>query len=114
MLVGGVVDDQVDDDPHAPLARLQGQLGEVTQVTDPRVDAVVVGHVVTVVAPRRRMDRIEPQTCHTQPGQVIQAADQTRQIAASVTVGVREQVHLDAVDHRFLVPTLGHLAPPPS
>jgi hypothetical protein len=61
MLVGGVVDDQVEDKPDASLLRFAGQLGEVTKTAQRRVDAVVVADVVAVVPPRTGMDGIQPQ-----------------------------------------------------
>ena len=49
VLVRGVVDDQVDDHPDAPVAGLVQQLDEVAERAEPRVDAVEVGDVVAVV-----------------------------------------------------------------
>ena len=40
--------------------------------------------------------------------QVVQPADQPPQVATAVAVGVLEQVDLNAVDDRFLVPTIRH------
>ena len=50
VLVRGVVDDQVDDDADAELSRLVHELDEVAERAEARVDAVVVGDVVAVVA----------------------------------------------------------------
>ena len=52
MLVGGVVDDQVQHDPDASLGGLQGQVGEIAERTQPRVHPVEVGDVVAVVPQR--------------------------------------------------------------
>ena len=49
MLIGGVVHDQVEEQPDAALAGFDGQFGEVTERSEPRVDAVVVADVIAVV-----------------------------------------------------------------
>ena len=51
MLVGGVVDDEIDDDAHAALLAAVGELDEVAERAVARIDAVIVGDVVAVVAP---------------------------------------------------------------
>ena len=50
MLVGGVVDDEVDDHADAALLGAVGELDEVAERAVARIDAVVVGDVVAVVA----------------------------------------------------------------
>jgi hypothetical protein len=61
VLVGGVVDDQVDHQPDAAVLVLVDQLDEVAEGPQPRVHAVVVGRVVAVVPARGGVDRVEPQ-----------------------------------------------------
>jgi hypothetical protein len=58
VLVGSVVDDQVEHDAHAALVGGIEQLREVPERAQPRVDAVEIGHVVPVVAPQRGMHRL--------------------------------------------------------
>jgi hypothetical protein len=50
------------------------------------------------------MDRVEPDTGDAEPGQVVQAADQTADVADSVTVGIGEGVDVQAVDDGLLIP----------
>ena len=54
------------------------------------------------------MDRVQPQAGDPQPSEVVEAADQAPQVAVTVTVGVLEGAHLDAVDHRLLIPPRRH------
>ena len=61
VLDGRVVDDQVDDHPHAPVAGGADHLDELAQRAQSRVDAVEVGDVVAVVAVGRRVERHQPQ-----------------------------------------------------
>ena len=55
--VGGVVDDEVDQHPHAAGVGLPHELDEVPARAEPAVDPVEVGDVVASVAPRRRLER---------------------------------------------------------
>ena len=66
------------------------QLGEVAERPEPRMDSVVITHVVAVIAPRARMDGTQPQAGHAEPGQVVQSADQASKVADPVSVGVLE------------------------
>ena len=52
MLIGGVVDHEIHHDPDPALPGAAGQLREVAETTQPRVDGVVVADVVAVVASR--------------------------------------------------------------
>ena len=111
MLVRGVVDDQIEDDPNAALPRRSGQVREVTEAAQCRVDAVVVADVVATVAPGTGMDRIQPQARDSQSGQVVKATDQSPQVASTVTVRVLERRHVEAVDNGLLIPPAGHEHP---
>ena len=110
MLRRRVVDDQIDDDPDAPVARFVQQFGEIAQRAQTLVDRVEIGDVIAVVAVRRRVDRIEPQTGDAQSVQVVEATDQATEIAISITIGIRERVHVNAVHHGLVVPAFAHTA----
>ena len=49
MLVGGVIDDEVDDHADAALLAAMGEFDKVAQGTVARIDAVIVRDVVTIV-----------------------------------------------------------------
>src|SRR5579863_10239290 len=53
MLVGGVIRDKVDDQADATLLTAVGKLDEITKSAVARIDVVVVGDVVAIVAKRR-------------------------------------------------------------
>ena len=78
VLVGGVVDDEVDDHPHAAVAGGADQLDEVAVRAEPRVDAVEVGDVVAVVAVGRRVERHQPQAGDAELGEVVDALREAR------------------------------------
>src|SRR6478672_1929419 len=49
MLIGSVVDDEIDDDADAALLAAMGELDEVTERSIARIDAVIIRDVVAVV-----------------------------------------------------------------
>ena len=88
MLIGRVVDDQVEKKSDASLTRLLRELDEVAESSESGIDGVVVGNVVSVVAVRRGVDRIQPQNRDAESGQVVQAADETAQVTVAIAIGV--------------------------
>jgi hypothetical protein len=90
MLVGGVVDHQVDQHAHAALRRGVRELHEVAERAEARIDVVVVRHVVAVVAARRGLERHEPDGGHAQAAEVVEAAREALEIAAPVAVRIHE------------------------
>ena len=110
--VRGVVDDQVDDHPHAPVAGGADELDEVAVGAQPRVDAVEVGDVVAVVAVGRGVDRHQPEAGDPELGEVVDALRQPGQVAAAVAVPVEEGLDVEAVDDRGLPPQVAGVGDP--
>jgi small-conductance mechanosensitive channel len=79
VLGGGVVDHRIQDDPHAALVQVAGQLGKLGIGTEVRIHLEVVLGVVLVVA-RRIEDRVEVERRHPQGLQVMQLGVDARQI----------------------------------
>ena len=74
MLIGGVIDDQLDHDLQAACMRLAQELTKVLHGAVVRMHAQVVGDVVAVVAQRRREERQQPEAGDTQILDVIELA----------------------------------------
>src|SRR5438477_3627730 len=111
MVDGGVVHNQVRDDPDAPIARGLRELHKITQRSISRIDAIVVANVVPVIAPRRRKEWLEPQAIDVQPGDVVQFPREPEEIADPVTVSIRERLQVDRVYDCVFVPKAFHTAP---
>ena len=117
MLLGGVVDHEVGDHPHAPVARGADQLDEVAEAAEPRVDRVVVGDVVAVVAVGGRLERHQPEAVDAQPVEMVEPLDEPVEVADAVAVAVLEGLDVQAVEDRVLPPEVagprGRHAPSP-
>src|SRR6202043_2575850 len=97
MLVGGVVDDEVDDDADAALPAAMGELDEVAERAVARIDAVIVGYVVAVVLAGRRLERHQPDRGDAEPLQVIEAPKQSLEIADAVAIGIHIGANRQAI-----------------
>ena len=104
MLIGCVVDDQLGDDPQTTLVGFGNEALGVGHVAVVRVHAAVFGDVVAVVAPRRGVERQQPDRVDAQIGNVVELFDQAGEITDAVVVGIEEGLQVDLIDHRILVP----------
>ena len=68
------------------------------------MDAAVVGDVVAVVAPRRRVEGQQPERVDAELGDVVELREQPGEVADAVVVGVEEGLHVQLVDDRVVVP----------
>jgi hypothetical protein len=99
-----VVDDEVHEDADATAVRLAHELDEVAARAEPRVDAEVVGDVVAVVTPRRRLKRREPDRVDAERIELVEPAAQPLEVATPVPIRVEVRLDVEAVDDRVLVP----------
>jgi hypothetical protein len=104
VLIGGVVQDHVEDDLHTPPVDFLDEFHRVVQAAVFGSDAAVVGDVVSEIALRARVVGREPDGFKAQVLDVVEFGDDARQIADAVAVGVGKRPRADLVD--------GRLAPP--
>ncbi len=113
MLVGGVIDDEVDDYADAALPATMGEFDEVAQGTVARIDAVVVRDIVSVVLGGRRLERHQPNRGDAKPVQIVQTAQQAFEIADAVAIGIHVGADGQAIYHAVLIPeVINHRAGP--
>ena len=104
VLVGGVVDAELDEDLHVALV---GGCEEALEVFDGAVagvDGSVVGDVVAVVAEGRGIEGEEPEAGDAEVLEVVEAGDEPGEVADAVCVGVLEGADVEFVDDCVLVP----------
>ena len=104
VLVGCVVDDEVDDHLDATVRGGADHLDELAEGSEPLVDAVEVGYVVAIVPVRRRKVRHQPEDAHAEAGEVVDALGQPGEVAHTVAVPVEERLDVEAIDDRALPP----------
>ena len=90
--------------------RLGDEPLEVVQRAVARMDVLVVGDVVAVVAQRRRVERQQPERVDAELLQVVELLGQAGEVADAVVVAVEEGADVRLVDDGVLVPErIGHV-----
>jgi hypothetical protein len=104
VLVGGVVDDELDQNADAAIVRRFNERAEVVHRAEGGVDVAIVADVVAVVAHRRREERQDPQARYAEVFDVVELRRQPREIADTVVVCVEKRFDVHLVDDRVLEP----------
>ncbi len=98
MVDGGVIHHEVDDHADAALLGAVRELDEIAERAIAGIDRIMVGDVVTVIAPGRSLERHQPDGGDAQPVQIVQPPHQPGEIADAVAIRVHEG--LDGRDSR--------------
>ena len=98
MLVRGMGIHLINDHLEPETVGVRDQAIEVLQRAEHRIDATVVLDVVAKILHWRRKERRQPDAVDTETGDMIQSADDARQIADAVSIAVRKTARVDLVD----------------
>jgi hypothetical protein len=88
VLVRRVVDHEVDEHTYATLLRAVGEFDKIADRAVARIDAVIVGHVVAVIAMGGDLERHQPDGRDAETMQVVETAHQTLEVADAVAIGI--------------------------
>jgi hypothetical protein len=72
MLIGGVVDDELGDDPDASPMRLADEPFEVVERAVARMDVLVIRDVVSVVPQRGGIERQQPEAVDAEALKIVE------------------------------------------
>src|SRR5262245_36191947 len=106
VLVRRVVDDEIDEHPYAALFRAVSEFDKIADHAVARIDAVIVGCIIAVIAMGRDLERHQPDGRDTETMQVVETAHQTLEVTDAVAVGIHVGSNREAIDHRILVPKI--------
>ena len=104
MLIGGVVQNHIQDNPDTALLGLFEQTIKIRERSVLRIDGVVIGDVVSEIHLRRGIERRDPDGVDAQVFQIIEMTRYAIEIADSVAIAVSETAGIDFVDNCFLPP----------
>ena len=104
MFVARMIDDQIEYEFHSPEMDFGEQVVEIVHRAEIGHDPAVVAYVVPVVVVRRIVDRIQPDHVDAQILDVVQAGNDSLQIADAVAVAVHEAARIDLIDYGLFPP----------
>ena len=105
VLVGGVVEDHVEDDADVALLGFGDEAVEVGEGAVLGVDVFVVGDVVAEVDLRRGVHGRDPDGVDAEGLEVVEALGDAVEVADAVAVGVLEGAGVDLVDDGVVLPS---------
>src|SRR4029450_5288223 len=106
VLVRGMINHEVDEDAHAALLGAVGKFDKIAEGAVTRIDAVVIGDVIAVVATGRGLERHQPDRRDAEAVQIVQPAHQPLEIADPVAIGIHVGADRQAIDDGILVPEI--------
>jgi hypothetical protein len=106
VLIGGVVDDEVDDDADPTLLAAMGELDEIAERAVARVNAIVVRDVVAVILAGRRLKRHQPDRGDAESLQIVEPPQQSLEVPDAVAVRIHIGADGKAINDTVLVPEI--------
>ena len=107
MLIGGVVHDEIGDDPEAPRVGGVEERAELGHRPVRGMERVEIGDVVPVVAQGGGVHGQEPQAVDAEIPQVVEPGGEAGEVADPIAVAVHEGLDVDLVEDGVLVPVQG-------
>src|SRR5690606_7684055 len=106
VLVGGVIDHEIDDHADAAIVRRAHELDEVAEGAEARIDRVKVSDVVAVVPVRRRVKGHQPNARDAESREIGDAGAEPAEVADAVAIGILKRLDVEAVDDGVLPPQI--------
>ena len=104
MLVRGMVQHELGDDPQPALLGLAHERFEIRQRAVNRVDGIIIRDVIPVILERRRIKREQPQRGDAEVLNVIKLLRQPAKISDAVRVAVEKRADGDFINNCAFVP----------
>ena len=99
-----MIDNQLSDHAQPAFVRFGQKRAEIVKRSVVRINVVVIGDVVAVIAQWRRIKRQEPDRGNPEFLEIIQFLDQAAKIANPIAVAVVKSFDVQLVDDRVFVP----------
>src|SRR2546423_488077 len=107
MLIGCVIEDEVNEDANSTLVCLRNQLVPILKRSVFRSNVHVIRYVVSKIGIGRGEKRRNPKRVDTQLSQVIQSRGNSIQITDAVPVRILEASQVNFVNDSMVVPVCG-------
>ena len=80
------------------------ELDEIAERAVARINPVVIGNVVSIVAIGRGLKRHQPDRRDPESVQIIQTAHEPLEVTDSISIGIHEGADRKTINHRILIP----------
>ena len=104
MLIRGMVQHQIQNDPDAVLLSFRDQLLHIGQGSKEGIDVPIVRNIIAVVVLRRTANRGKPYGVDSQLLQIVQLSDDSLQVSHSASRAVTEAAGINLINDRVLPP----------
>ena len=98
MLIGSVSGNEIEDHPQAQGVRLGEQPLGVGERAIARIDSAEIGDVITGIPHRRHEEGVHPDRGAAQSTDVVQACDESGQIADAITIRILKTLRIDLIE----------------
>src|SRR5512135_3063779 len=106
MLIGGMVDNELDNHPHAAPLGFDNEAAKILHGPEIGIDRSVIGNVVAVVAAGRGEEWQQPERRYAEFLQVVELFGEAGEIADTVIIAVGEGLDVKLIDNGVFVPKL--------
>ncbi len=104
MLIGGVIDHELDHDLHVSVVSGIEEGFEVFNRPITGIDGHVVGNVVAIIPERGREEWQQPQAGHAEVLQIVELLHQPWKVTDAIVVAVHERPDVQFINDRVLIP----------
>ncbi len=112
VLIGTVVHDKIHQKIHPTRLHLRNQPLHIFHCAKARINLIIIRDIIPLVRQRRLVARREPDNIYSQILQIVQSADNARDITDAVSIGITETLGIYLICN-FIVPPLSlHINPP--
>jgi len=101
-----MIEHLVDQDTDATCVGRRYDLLEVFQGAEQRIDAAIVGNVVTEILHRRGEERRQPDGIDVEAGDVVDLLDNAQQIADAIAVAVEKAAWINLINDATAPPVI--------
>ena len=104
MLIRTVVQNQIHDNTDSPFLRFRNQLIHILQLTENRINILIIGDIITIIILRRTEYRRQPNRINSQILQIRKLLYNPLKISYSIRIAVIKASGINLINNRLLPP----------
>ena len=104
MLIRTVVQNQIHDNTDPPFLRFRNQFIHILQLTENRINILIIGDIITIIILRRTKYRRQPNRINSQLLQIRELLYNPLKISYSIRIAVIKASGINLINNRLLPP----------